>query len=83
MEEGRKEHAWSNITTEPMLTLFKYAMEAAIFERNTSLKATEKDEHSRIGYSGDQKPSLVYPNRGDRRGKSRRKPLTDNRIEII
>ncbi len=43
MQEGRKEDAWSNITTEPMLTLFKYARKAAIFERNTSLKATEKD----------------------------------------
>lgn len=37
MEEGRKEHAWSNITTKSMLTLLKYDRKAAIFEKNTGL----------------------------------------------
>lgn len=34
MEEGREEHAWSNIIKKSMLTLLKYARKA---ERNTGL----------------------------------------------
>lgn len=85
MEEGRKVACMQQYYPKSMLKLLKYARKAAIYMKNVGLlghfKATEKYQHDRIEYSRDQNSSLIDPHRGDRRGKSWRKPPTENRRE--